>query len=367
MSRHRAVKNLDLDDELDDQALDSGGDDYYDDMTDEQHGTRSLLNREAQMASGLAAVQQVLGPATPISDRDIRDALWDSYFDVDGTIAYLLDEQHKREAAKAKTQDMDIRPDAAPTRSMAAMSLGPRRGCVRGSRLASRSSRQPPAPQQPELAENAQVIPTPSHVEHAPPRNKLASKMAANRAARLSDASLSTKSTTPPQMSGATADTDTSTKNPSKLRQKMQAAKAARSNATSSAPKPVSEPSAAIGTLDVSGKVSQSMDVAMSEAQPSTPVVLLAAPSPFASALVSAKPFPLSHEAARIEKSLTLTSAAAASSAPNPGGDIDVSTAHPLGTGTKNDMRARFGPSPDDKVLEARKGTALGAKEAKRR
>jgi elongation factor 1 alpha-like protein len=42
------------------------------------------------MESGLSAVHAVLGFSTPISDRDIRDALWNSYFDVDGSIAFLL-------------------------------------------------------------------------------------------------------------------------------------------------------------------------------------------------------------------------------------------------------------------------------------
>lgn len=42
------------------------------------------------MSSGLTAVHAVLGSSTPITDREIRSALWDSYFDVDGTVAYLL-------------------------------------------------------------------------------------------------------------------------------------------------------------------------------------------------------------------------------------------------------------------------------------
>lgn len=42
------------------------------------------------MVSGVSAVQGVLGPGTPITDREIRDALWDSYFDVDGTVSFLL-------------------------------------------------------------------------------------------------------------------------------------------------------------------------------------------------------------------------------------------------------------------------------------
>lgn len=42
------------------------------------------------MAEAFAQVQAVLGADSPISDAQIRDALWDSYFDVDGTIAHLL-------------------------------------------------------------------------------------------------------------------------------------------------------------------------------------------------------------------------------------------------------------------------------------
>lgn len=42
------------------------------------------------MAAAFSQVQAVLGTDSPISDRQIRDALWDSYFDVDGSIAHLL-------------------------------------------------------------------------------------------------------------------------------------------------------------------------------------------------------------------------------------------------------------------------------------
>ena len=42
------------------------------------------------MQSGLVAIQSLLGHATPITDKQIRDALWDSYFDIDGSVAFLL-------------------------------------------------------------------------------------------------------------------------------------------------------------------------------------------------------------------------------------------------------------------------------------
>lgn len=74
----------------------------------------------AQMASGLDAIHSILGPETPISNRDIKDALWNYFFDVESSVAFLLgrssflplvttseipfatDEQHKKEAAKTR-------------------------------------------------------------------------------------------------------------------------------------------------------------------------------------------------------------------------------------------------------------------------
>lgn len=113
------------------------------DMTEEQEGDILRLDPShliahslswslvpAQMTSALSAVQAVLGHSTPITDNEIRDALWDSYFDVDGSVTYLLgtthmracmttslflffwltcrtrpaEEQHKKQAAQAKAQ-----------------------------------------------------------------------------------------------------------------------------------------------------------------------------------------------------------------------------------------------------------------------
>jgi hypothetical protein len=44
------------------------------------------------MSMGLAQVRSVLGDknASGIDDKQIKDALWDSYFDTEGTISWLL-------------------------------------------------------------------------------------------------------------------------------------------------------------------------------------------------------------------------------------------------------------------------------------
>jgi elongation factor 1 alpha-like protein len=42
------------------------------------------------MQSSLSKVQEVLGSSTDISEKEIKDALWNYYFDVDSSVAFLL-------------------------------------------------------------------------------------------------------------------------------------------------------------------------------------------------------------------------------------------------------------------------------------
>ncbi|KAG9104096.1 Hsp70 suppressor, GTPase facilitates ribosomal subunit dissociation [Ceratobasidium sp. 370] len=94
MSRHRDVRNLNIHDEL---AHDDLSDNYdeEDEMTADQ---------KDQMTTGLVQVRSVLGDEgeSGIKDKQIKDALWDSYFDVEGTISWLLDQRAKQASAAAK-------------------------------------------------------------------------------------------------------------------------------------------------------------------------------------------------------------------------------------------------------------------------
>ncbi|KAK4046543.1 hypothetical protein OIV83_005995 [Microbotryomycetes sp. JL201] len=310
MSRHRAVKNLDLDEELDDQAIDYGGQDYDDDMTEEQ---------AAQMASALSAVQHVLGPTTTITDKEIKDALWDSYFDVDGTVAYLLDEQHKKQAAKAKAQDATSASKDPPTESLAAMSIN----------------------QSPSTEQTLPQLHSPATANRS--KGKLAAKMAANKTARMSKMSLANRNApeeAPTAEQQQTTTVEEGGKKLSKLQQRMLASKAAKAAATSQ--RASSEQQSISTTSEYACESLQVQDT--NQVPPSVPA-LLATPSPFASSLVTHRKPLLSSEADRIERSFVFESPAAL-----PGASV------------QDNVRARFGPSPDDKVLEARKGTALGAK-----
>ncbi|KAL8911755.1 MAG: hypothetical protein Q9171_003147 [Xanthocarpia ochracea] len=82
MSRHKLVKTMNLDDELDD----FDGADYDDyDASDEL-----TADDKARLQNGVREVRAVLGPLFTVSDKSIEDSLWHYYYDVNKTINYLL-------------------------------------------------------------------------------------------------------------------------------------------------------------------------------------------------------------------------------------------------------------------------------------
>jgi len=82
-----------------DDRGDARGPEFYPDITPEQR---------AQMESGLTHIRSLLGRDLA-SDREIREALWDSYFDVEATVQWFLDrrdEEEKARKAKEKQKGM---------------------------------------------------------------------------------------------------------------------------------------------------------------------------------------------------------------------------------------------------------------------
>ncbi|KAJ2915035.1 hypothetical protein MD484_g5395, partial [Candolleomyces efflorescens] len=79
MSRHRDIRNLNIHAELDDDALSDGGDE----LTPEQ---------ERQMNEAFDQVYSVIGDSviSELSERAVREALWELYFDVDQTVEWAL-------------------------------------------------------------------------------------------------------------------------------------------------------------------------------------------------------------------------------------------------------------------------------------
>lgn len=76
MSRHRFVKALDLDEELDDFDGEQALEDEYD------------PNEDPRMREALAEARAFLGD--DFKDKEIQDSLWYCYYDVEKTVDYLI-------------------------------------------------------------------------------------------------------------------------------------------------------------------------------------------------------------------------------------------------------------------------------------
>ncbi|PVV02515.1 hypothetical protein BB560_003028 [Smittium megazygosporum] len=76
MSRHRAIRNLDFEEELYEEE-------EYDDY--EERTDQDLVKLE----QGLKSIKAKIGTATKIPDKEIKDTLWYYYFDQNKTIGYL--------------------------------------------------------------------------------------------------------------------------------------------------------------------------------------------------------------------------------------------------------------------------------------
>ncbi|KAJ1852865.1 hypothetical protein LPJ76_005171 [Coemansia sp. RSA 638] len=89
MSRHRAVKKLDFEEEFYDEADES----LFDEMND--------MSEEdtVKMFAGIESVKKAIGPGTGISDQEIKESLWYYYFDEEATIAWLksVDYEHEEQ------------------------------------------------------------------------------------------------------------------------------------------------------------------------------------------------------------------------------------------------------------------------------
>ncbi|KIJ19883.1 hypothetical protein PAXINDRAFT_166094 [Paxillus involutus ATCC 200175] len=105
MSRHRLVRNINIQDELNDDALSEEGED----MTDEQH---------AQMESAYEHIRAILGDeaVSGLDEGFIKDTLWQFYFDIEKSISWLYDEQERRAAAKERKDNdgVPLSPEGQP-------------------------------------------------------------------------------------------------------------------------------------------------------------------------------------------------------------------------------------------------------------
>jgi len=84
MSRHQAFRNYDYENDLDEYE----GGEYLD---EEEEGDELSPEDRAQMAAATSEVKSALGPqASKVSTAQIQEALWHYYYDVDKSVAYLV-------------------------------------------------------------------------------------------------------------------------------------------------------------------------------------------------------------------------------------------------------------------------------------
>ncbi|KAI0676986.1 hypothetical protein C8Q78DRAFT_960253 [Trametes maxima] len=103
MSRHRFVRNIDINEELEDDAISDGGED---DLSPEDYD---------RMMDGLEHIRATLGDErqTALTDQDIKDSLYEYYFNVEQAIADLLEKQERKFTARER-QDPDGKPLPPP-------------------------------------------------------------------------------------------------------------------------------------------------------------------------------------------------------------------------------------------------------------
>ncbi|WFD00159.1 hypothetical protein MYAM1_002906 [Malassezia yamatoensis] len=216
MSRHRAVRNLDLGAEL---AQDEGDDlDYLDDMSPE--------DQEA-MDDALIQMQEELGPQqNSFSEREMREALYETYFNVDGAIALLVQEREKEEALAKKRAGMSLgEEEVAALRNDTSLAIRRRRGKVPRTDAAHQfgSKSEKTAPLSTNSAKKASAE-MPSSVSQGS-ASKAKENLMSTKAELDSQSAEKTPCTTP-----LPSDTPASSPQPgkklSKLQQKLQAAKA---------------------------------------------------------------------------------------------------------------------------------------------
>ncbi|KAI8353367.1 hypothetical protein BD560DRAFT_336670 [Blakeslea trispora] len=90
MSRHRAVRNLDIDDVLEEDEYNS---EYDENEFDEEQLSNEDLDR---LDDGLDYVYGVIGYDTFLTAREIKEALWNFYFDQEQTVDWALGNTHLR-------------------------------------------------------------------------------------------------------------------------------------------------------------------------------------------------------------------------------------------------------------------------------
>ncbi|QRW05527.1 Elongation factor Tu GTP binding domain [Ceratobasidium sp. AG-Ba] len=330
--------------DLDELAEDDLSDNYDEDeeMTIEQRD---------QMNTGLVQVRSVLGDEeeSGIKDKQIKDALWESYFDVEGTISWLLDQRAKQAAAAVKKvpdQDDTIQPPLTALQRLAlqrkqAGPTPPTDGSTKSSGLAGLAkglSRKGPLPSAQSPATGPAIsVPTPTPPPPAAKLSKLSALAQKSASQRTSLSSLSRKSqaVTPDPHSGAQP--------LSKLAQRIKAQKeaqeaAARPQPPSVIPEPEPDKPTSKSEIELFHALRPAGIDGVSRPLDGSPhtLALKAEPSPFGNVLIARR------ESVEPGSSFARLYSGIISGPPPSAFQFNT-------------------PSPDDAVMAAREGTRLNA------
>ncbi|KAI7888654.1 uncharacterized protein EV154DRAFT_566141 [Mucor mucedo] len=96
MSRHRAVRNLDIDDILDEEEYES---EYDENTIDETEMSNEDLDK---LDDGLAYIHSIIGEDSFLTAKEIKEALWYYFFDKEETLEWALDKIEKQKAIEDK-------------------------------------------------------------------------------------------------------------------------------------------------------------------------------------------------------------------------------------------------------------------------
>lgn len=106
---HRRVKDVSYDDD--------DLDDYDDTYEDEPHTSALSTEDEEQMRTGTVSVRQGLGDVADFTtDKEIQDALWYYYYDVEKSVAYLRKQKVPEEPRETQPQEERKQKQTAGTR-----------------------------------------------------------------------------------------------------------------------------------------------------------------------------------------------------------------------------------------------------------
>jgi elongation factor 1 alpha-like protein len=85
------------------KALEYDEDDVYEDEYEDEQDELTEDDK-IQLQEGTAKVKSLLSDSIAVTDKEIQDALWHYYYDIDKSVTYLKNSKKPKPTPKAKSQ-----------------------------------------------------------------------------------------------------------------------------------------------------------------------------------------------------------------------------------------------------------------------